>query len=47
MSNDAKPMKPKSFNVDNIKFSPLKTLDNGGKSIWINYDNQADIIIHF
>ena len=40
MSNGgAKPMKPKSFDVNNIKFSPLKTLDNGGKSIWINYDN--------
>ena len=39
MSDGPKPMKPKNFDVNNIKFSPIKTNNNGGKNIWINYDN--------
>ena len=39
MSDGSKPMKPKNFDVNNIKFSPIKTNNNGGKNIWINYDS--------
>ena len=36
-----KPMKPKNVSVDKVKFSPPKTNDNGGKMIYINYNNDG------
>ena len=34
-----KPMKAGDFNVDNVKFSPVKKLDNGANIIYTNYDS--------
>lgn len=32
-------MKPSELNVSKLEFSDLKTLNNGGKMIFVNYDN--------
>ena len=36
-----KPMKPENVDIEKIKFSLPKTNDNGGKMIYINYDNNG------
>ena len=40
-----KPMKPTQLNTENIRFSPVKTLANGGKSIYVNY-NDSSLFLH-
>jgi hypothetical protein len=40
-----KPMKPTQLNTENIRFSPVKTLANGSKSIYVNY-NDSSIFLH-
>jgi len=39
-----KPMKPTQLNTENIRFSPVKTLAHGGKSIYVNY-NESSIFL--
>jgi len=36
-----KPMKSKNVDVEKVKFSPPKMNDNGGKMIYINYNNDG------
>jgi hypothetical protein len=30
---------PNEFSIEKVKYSPLKILENGGKAIWVSYEN--------
>ena len=39
-----RPMKPSEMDLSKISFSELKTLKNGGKQVYVNYDNHGVFI---
>jgi len=34
---DVKPMRPQEVEMDKIQYSPVRSMDNGGKMSWLNY----------
>ena len=36
-----KPLKAEQLDVSNLKFSPVKSLSNGGKSVWVNHGESS------
>jgi ubiquitin len=35
--NGVKPMRPQELEMDKIQYSPIRSMDNGGKMSWLNY----------
>jgi len=35
--NDVKPMRPQEVDLEKVQYSPIRSMDNGGKMSWLNY----------
>ena len=40
-----KPMKAKDFSVPDVKFSPVKSMNNGGKMVYLNHKDDSKIYL--